>query len=209
MGRRREQVSWVNVFGGRVRRSTSRLTNVRAVRGHPGALARRFLRRSGDTAVVVPVPAADAAVASWRGERRPVVLAGMRLHITVLYPFVPARRLAPEVERAVGETLAQFSSFDFRLARLGAFPNVLYLAPEPAEPFVELTRTLWQAWPAHPPYRGAFESIVPHVTVGSPSEGQDIDALKTALPIEAHVSEVCLMARRDGRWLLRRRFLLS
>ncbi len=48
-----------------------------------------------------------------------------------------------------------------------AFPaNVVYLAPDPAEPFVALTEALAAAFPDCPPYGGAFDEPVPHLTIG-------------------------------------------
>ena len=88
-----------------------------------------------------------------------------------------------------------FGSFTFELSRAARFPQVLYLAPEPAERFVRLTEAAWTAYPEFPPYEGAFDSIVPHLTV---AEGET-EILNQAeadivqhLPIAARVREVVL-----------------
>jgi 2'-5' RNA ligase len=171
---------------------------------------RRVWRSGGETALVIPVPAAHAAVAKWRNEEPPVVIGGMELHITVLYPFVSLERVGPEVEHSVAETLVGRKRFDFRLTRLCAFGTVVYLAPDPADPFIELTRSFWRVWPQYPPYSGAFESIVPHLTVGSSAEERDAERLEAALPIMAKAAEIRLMTRLQfGRWQIRRRYPLS
>ena len=77
-------------------------------------------------------------------------------------------RLNPRAWRAVGRTITRHSPF--RRMRMDTryvdrFPRVLYLAPEPAAPFVELTQAIAARWPDHQPYGGEFDSVVPHVTV--------------------------------------------
>ena len=53
-----------------------------------------------------------------------------------------------------------------RCVTSGSFPDgVLYLAPEPAEPFGALTEAFAAAWPEYPPYGGSFTDVVPHLTV--------------------------------------------
>ena len=57
-----------------------------------------------------------------------------------------------------------------RFERTGRFPGVVWLAPEPAEPFIALTELLAAAFPDHPPYEGAHDEIVPHLTLGLGTE---------------------------------------
>jgi hypothetical protein len=114
---------------------------------------------------------------------------------------------------------ASFAPFSFRLRGPRRFPGVLYLAPEPPDPFIRLTRLVHELWPAHPPYGGAFEGVIPHLTVADcevPGACEDPDAVMDeveraiveAVPIEARAAEVWLMTG-DDRWTLRRRFLLG
>jgi hypothetical protein len=101
--------------------------------------------------------------------------------------------------------LREFPAFDFTLTRLDRFPGVLYAAPEPAEPFISITEACVRRWPEHPPFAGAFESIVPHLTI----EHADVPVSETAsflarLPVLARAREVLLMAPgRDGAWSTR------
>ena len=82
----------------------------------------------------------------------------------------------------------------------------MWLRPRPATPFVDLTAAVVQRWPEYPPYEGAHDEIIPHVTISmSPI---DIDV---PLPIAARAHEVTLIEQSDddGRWSVRRRFPLG
>jgi hypothetical protein len=75
----------------------------------------------------------------------------MQSHVTLLYPFVDDRDLAAQVIDELRYVLAGFGAFDFVLADPGEFPvsrttaTVLFLAPEPAQPFREMTTSLVRA----------------------------------------------------------------
>ena len=43
--------------------------------------------------------------------------------------------------------------------------GTVYLAPSPAAPFRQLTHELFRRFPEHPPYGGAFDDVVPHLSV--------------------------------------------
>ena len=71
----------------------------------------------------------------------PSAALGVPAHVTLLHPFMApgsidaAVRRPPRVDRG-GER----PPFDYRLEAIRRFPETLYLAPEPAAPFVALTR---------------------------------------------------------------------
>lgn len=67
---------------------------------------------------------------------------GVPAHITVLYPFMPPELVSSEVFALVQQALSEVPAFGFELAKVGRFPATTYLAPEPAAPFVDLTRRL-------------------------------------------------------------------
>jgi 2'-5' RNA ligase len=123
-------------------------------------------------------------------------------HITVLYPFVGARRIDRRLIRALEEVLREVRAFDFALTHLDRFPGVLYAAPDPPAPFISITEACVRRWPEHPPFGGAFESIVPHLTI----EEADVPEAEAAsfaarLPVTAQAREVVLMAPgRGGAW---------
>jgi hypothetical protein len=91
----------------------------------------------------------------------------------------------------------------------------VYLAPEPAEPFLRLTKAVCERWPRFPPYGGEFDEDLPHLTVIEHGDGDDIDVLDVVerdivrgVPIQARASEVRLM-QGNGRWSVRARFPLG
>jgi hypothetical protein len=112
--------------------------------------------------------------------------------------------------------VASFEPFDFDLGRVGRFPQgVLYLAPDQPGPFVELIEAFSREWPQYPPYGGAYDTVIPHLTVwfarlvpqliwGRDPEPPGLaDELATALPIRASARSVDLVVmERPRRWSL-------
>ncbi len=93
------------------------------------------------------------------------------------------------------------AAFDCRFARTQWFgQDVLWLDPEPARPFRDLTAAVCDAFPHHPPYSGAYDEVVPHLSIaerrlGSLSEVQAAEqAVQTGLPLSTHIEEVLLIA---------------
>ena len=167
------------------------------------------------SAVVVAVPEAAAAVDGWRERSctdKPS--SGVPAHITVLFPFVPAAELDGDVVSSLADVVAGMPAFAFDLRGAARFPGVLYLAPEPAEPFALLTEAIVRRFPEHPPYEGAFLEVVPHLTVAQ-GEPAVLDAaerdVSAQLPIAARVDEVTLLEEVEGggRWVVRARLPLS
>jgi 2'-5' RNA ligase superfamily protein len=134
----------------------------------------------------------------------------MPAHVTILYPFLSPNGIAPSVDHDLGLTVGAFPPFVFRLVRVERFPGVLFLEPDPAGPFVELTSAVHARWPDHPPYGGAFDRVIPHLTVvQGPEPPGLVHELEKALPIESEASEICLMVQRRGKWSLVKRFPLG
>jgi 2'-5' RNA ligase len=160
---------------------------------------------------VIPVPAARQATAGWPGEAGRLTAPGMPHHVTVLYPFMAADAIDGEVERALEEIAARAASFGFELSEVGRFPDVLFIAPRPAEPFVALTEAVHARWPQHPPYRGEFADIVPHVTIASGPEPAGLaGATEAALPVQSAALELWLLTpQASGAWATRNRFALG
>ena len=113
-------------------------------------------------------------------------------HVTVLVP-------APDDVVALTEVLAPFGPFDVRFARLDRFPGLLWLAPEPAEPFVSLTEAVVGRFPSFPPYGGLYPSIIPHLTVAAASLDETAALVEPLLPLHSHVDSVELYESADGR----------
>jgi len=180
------------------------------LRGAAKATARRVgvAKRDTHTELIIEVPCAAALVQGWpsRGRRK----IGWR-HVTVLDPFVPSFVLDRSAIATVREVLSGFQPFAYRLARIDRFPGVLYAAPEPAEPFVAITEALWRRFPEYPPYGGAFDEIVPHVTLALGDEPAGLtEHVLERLPVDGRVEEVVLMMESpDGRWHAAERFALG
>lgn len=157
-----------------------------------------------DSAVVVPVREAEPVVGEWRRRHTYDAPLGMPAHVTVLYPFVPSERLG-EAEQRVGELVAATPAFELVFSRTARWPELLYLEPDPAEPFVALTRALAAEWPEHPPYEGVHDTVIPHLTVAESEDQALLDRIavqvEPQLPITLYVREVCLFVEDDnGRW---------
>jgi hypothetical protein len=167
-----------------------------------------LLQPNTHTELSIPVSCAAPLLESWRGGTR-----GVRAshHVTVLDPFVPSFLLDAEVEEAVSQILLEFRPFSYDLVRLERFPGVLYLAPEPGEPFIAMTEALWRRFPDRPPYGGAYDAIVPHVTLALGNEPAGLaEHVEQRLPVRGSVEEVWLMMETpDGSWSAGRRFALG
>jgi len=159
------------------------------------------------TAFIVRVPEAEALVGALRERFDPSAREGVPAHITVLYPFMPPELVTAQVLDDVRHVLRQVAPFEFRLQRIGRFPATTYLAPEPATPFIALTRCLVERFPAYPPYGGEHEGVVPHLTVsdGSAEDASVAEAeLSAALARQGMIvstcEEVVLLENSSGTW---------
>ena len=165
-----------------------------------------------ESALVVLVPEAEALVKPFRDRYDPSAALGVPAHITLLYPFKPPDEIGDAVLDELRRDFARFAPFRFTLAQIRRFPTeVLYLAPEPDEPFRRLTSAIWDWYPETPPYGGKWPDIVPHLSVAALSDEQQLDritdefalASRAILPIHATAAEVALMDNRSGRWQVR------
>ncbi len=167
-----------------------------------------------ESALVVLVPDVEVLVKPFRDRHDPSAAVGVPAHITLLYPFIAPDEIGPAVLDELRRCFDRFSPFDFSFAETRRFPGVLYLAPEPAEPFRELTLAIWDRWPSTPPYGGQHPDIVPHLCMAQISDELQLDAVAEAfgsasagkLPMRATAQEVTLMDNSSGRWQLRATF---
>jgi 2'-5' RNA ligase len=168
------------------------------------------------SALVVLVPQAEAMVRSVRA-RYGLAFSQVPAHITVLYPFKPLQEITAGVIADLRCLFARFAPFSFVLSGLGTFPDALYLIPTPGEPFVELTRAVYGRFPETPPYGGAFDEIVPHLTLGHRSDETPTEwtahaaevAVRAELPIQAVATEVKLFDNSCGEWCEHTTFTLG
>jgi 2'-5' RNA ligase len=165
------------------------------------------------SAILIPVPQAEPLVGRYRMEYDPVAASGVPAHITLIVPWLAPDDIADSDLHALGETLRGFGAFDFRLRDACWFGRaVLWLAPEPVEPFVKLTGMLADQF-ATAPYDDEFDEVVPHLTVAHASDGVELrpvaDRLVAGLPVECRANEVWVMIG-DGRvWSVRERYPLA
>ncbi len=168
------------------------------------------------TALVVEVPAAEAAVAHWRRRHDRAARAGVPAHVTVCFPFLPPQALDDDVEDALTALAAATPASTLAFSRVdGSGDAVMWLAPEPAEPLRALTRAVCAAFGLLP-YGGAHGGIddaVPHLTGrrGRTRPGRGPRRPGAALPVTQHVRELTLLQGTfapDG-WRVRRRFPLG
>jgi 2'-5' RNA ligase len=164
-------------------------------------------KKPTETAVLVLLPEADEVVGPYRARMDRAAVLGVPAHVTVLYPFVPPHDVDARVIDALAGAVASVPAFDVAFDRTAWFDNrVLWLAPAPSDPFRDLTRAVWARFPAHPPYGGAHDDVIPHLTVG---HDVPVDALRAAagaieprLPVRARVTRAWLLrgSAERGSW---------
>ncbi len=162
----------------------------------------------GESAVVVPVPAAEPLVSSWRDRFDSSAPYGIPAHVTVTYPFLREPVLDEFVLEQLRAECSEVSPFEVTFNRVGRFTTVAYLAPEPDRLFRDLTARLLTRWPEAPPYGGEHEDVVPHLTVaeGVPTvlDAAERD-LQPQLPLTTIVEMAELYVFDGRRWRVRER----
>lgn len=162
------------------------------------------------------VPEAGTSVEEWRERTctdKPSI--GIPAHVTLLFPFVPAPEIDDGLVAELSALFGGFEIFNVELRETRRWPEMVYLAPEPPEPFIDLTEAIVARYPDYPPYEGVFDSIVPHLTVahgGASLLGQAETELLESLPIGVVAREVVLLEESVpdwGRWQIRARFRLK
>jgi len=164
---------------------------------------------AAQSAVLVPVPEAEQAAGGHRGRLDRAAAWGVPAHVTVLYPFVAPSAITAAVVAGLADAVGSVGAFDCEFAATAWFGReVLWLAPRPDEPFRALTRAVSAAFPGYLPYGGAYDEVVPHLTIGDRPAGgvtelraAEADVLRW-LPIQARVSRVWLMTGNaaPGSW---------
>jgi 2'-5' RNA ligase len=175
-------------------------------------------RLATHSAVIVPVPALEIAVAEHRSQLDVAASWGVPAHVTVLYPFVLPQEIDAALLDRLERALRSAQSFDCTFGRVDWFgEDVVWVAPDPDRPFRELTEAVWAVFPECPPYGGVFDDVVPHVTVGERRHGtlaelRAAEAAVTAhLPVRTRIDRVRLIAGTDApdSWTTVREFGLG
>jgi 2'-5' RNA ligase superfamily len=168
---------------------------------------------SWETALLLPVPAAEPTVRQHRARLDEAARDGVPAHITVLYPFLPPAEIGESVLVSLGRLLAELAAFEFTLDRVGWFgEEVVWLGLRDPAPFTALTDLVFTAFPSCPPYGGQHPEVIPHLTIGHAVTPRALRAAAESvcpcLPIHAAAAEVILMAgprpgspgRPPGQW---------
>ena len=151
------------------------------------------------TALIAEIPAAEHAVGAHRAALDRAASWGVPAHITLVFPFLPPDAINPAVLATVGEIAAAQPAIDLTMNRIAWFGDtVVWLAPNPARPFIALTEALVARFPQAQPYGGAFDEVVPHLTIGHdhprPVLQAAADAVAAHLPIVTPVTSIRLIA---------------
>jgi 2'-5' RNA ligase len=173
----------------------------------PGTSSGRF-----QSAVLIPVPQADSIVGRWRFEYDPVAAAGVPAHITLVVPWLPPDEITDDDLAELDEALADQKAFDFELAHVDWFGRrVLWVAPEPVGPFLELTHKLAERF-GTAPWDDEFDEVIPHLPVAHASDGVELVPVAAdvaaRLPLRCRADEVWVMVGGGVRWELRHRVTL-
>ena len=168
--------------------------------------------RAGETALLAVVPEAEPVVGHWRRRFDSSASAGVPAHVTVLVPFLDIDRIDAAVIDELRALFGGHGAFTVRFDKCRRFPDVLYLAPAPDEPYRALTEAVAARWPEAPPYGGQFTEVIPHLTVADGRPAHVLDEVEAALtgrlPIAADVVSVSLFVSDGDRWHPRAEFPL-
>jgi 2'-5' RNA ligase len=158
------------------------------------------------SAVVVPVPEAEPRVGALRAALDPSAALGVPAHVTIMFPFVPPAEIDDGVLAALRGLFAAAPAFDVEFARIGWFEDAVWWAPEPAEPFVALTRAVSARFGLKA-YEGVHgDGITPHLTIGHRAPMEQLRAAEAEVaagpPLRAAVRSAVLLtgSRESGSW---------
>ena len=169
-----------------------------------------------ESALVALVPEAESLVETFRNRYDPAAAIGVPAHVTILYPFKPPSEFTNDTMADLQELFATTPSFPVSFSETRRFPNVLYLAPNPAEPFQKLIKKIGVRFPETPPYGGAFAEVIPHLTIAQLDDDQRLNeiaadfnkAAKGKLPIRARIDTIALINNLGGLWDVQTQFTL-
>lgn len=165
------------------------------------------------SAVIIPIalpPVLDVVRTAWD----PMAARGVPPHVTILFPFVPAAGLTPDVQAALSAIALSYPPFTARFARVQRLDSMVWLVPTEQEPFLRLTTSVAARWPDHPPYGGVHPELIAHLTVVDGSDDDMLieaeNAAERAVPFDAAVDALQVIAEDDvGRWTVRWRLPLG
>ena len=166
-----------------------------------------------ESAVLVPALEVGQSVHDLRMKYDPSAAAGVPPHVTLMFPFVHPPDLSEQVIAALQALISATNAFPFSLTRVREFEHgVIYLEPEPSEPFARLTTEISQQF-GMLPYGGEFgDESVAHLTVAVVEEARTrqliVSQLSGVVPIAVKAEEAWLMVGSSASsWKLVRQIL--
>jgi hypothetical protein len=156
------------------------------------------------TALIVAVPEAEPVVGRWRNRYDRSAAAGVYAHVTVLFPFLDMDQIDATVVSELTRMFSAHREFATEFRRTARWPSMLYLPPEPGDPFNHLTEDVAARWPDYPPYGGKYSDTSPHLTVAIHQPDPILDQvdrdLTGRLPFSATVTSVDLVVFEGQTW---------
>ncbi|MFD9601984.1 2'-5' RNA ligase family protein [Streptomyces sp. NPDC059970] len=158
------------------------------------------------SAIVVPVAELESVVKTRIERTIPEYLfrepGETHAHITLLGPFVDRDLMTSELLDQLRQLFKKVSPISFTLDSppMTLPDGTVYLDPEPADTFSDLTRQLWEAYPEYPPFGGAHSAPQPHLTLAYPwAPGHSQDTMRAVapevgplLPVRLEAATACL-----------------
>lgn len=172
-----------------------------------------------ESALLLRCPAAEPAVGPSRAHLDAAARVGVPAHVTVTYPFRAVADLTPPDHDRLERLFARFPSFTVTGERTRWFADdVLFVEVGEVDAVTDLIHAVTVEFPEHPPYRGEFAEVVPHLTVGHDHslgalrEAEDV--VRALLPFRQVVTEVELwsgpaLASGQGQWRFVRAYPLG
>lgn len=168
-------------------------------------------------ALTILVPEADPYIGDYRRRYDPSAERGVPAHITINIPFLDFVKAGDAVYPELHGLFIKIAPFNFSLVDVRCFPGVLYLAPEPQGPFIEMIDEVYKQFPGSPPYGGIYDEHVPHLTVVHAHESEQVETLfpeievdlRVILPIQTLADRVWLLENSTGIWQKRIGFPLG
>jgi len=156
------------------------------------------------SSLLIPVPEADSVIGRFRYAHDPLAAAGVPAHITLIVPWVDPTRIDETTLADLDYALVDVEPFEFDLTHVDWFGRrILWAAPEPSQPFVELISRLSQRY-GTPPWAGQFDEVIPHLTIAHAGPGGRVVSaaadVAVRLPLRCRADEVWVMVGGGDSW---------